>query len=66
MEQWQGKKTAKCIVKGCRHASFACGYEDTTRPLWQHLESSHHAIYKNTEDYKKNQKYHQIKVSRIC
>jgi len=50
------KKTAKCIVKGCRHAPFACGYEGTTRPLWRHLESSHRAIYKNTEDYKKKSK----------
>ena len=51
-----GKKTAKCIVKDCRHASFAYGYEGTTQPLWQHLESSHRAIYKNTENYKKKSK----------
>jgi hypothetical protein len=47
------KKTAKCIIKGCKHAPFSCGYDGTTRPLWRHLESNHHAIYITTEDYKK-------------
>jgi hypothetical protein len=28
------KKTARCIIKGCKHAPFSCGYDDTTRPLW--------------------------------
>jgi hypothetical protein len=49
----QKTKTAKCTVKGCRHAPFSCGIDGTTRPLWRHLESSHRIIYKNTEEYKR-------------
>jgi len=55
------KRTAKCKVSNCTK-TFSCGSEETTRPLWHHLESAHRTRYVLTEEYQRKKR----KVQEEC
>jgi len=53
--QWgkeEDKKTAKCKLAKCEKV-FSLGVTGTTKPLWRHLENSHHQTYVKTEEFQK-------------
>src|SRR5579871_2676490 len=44
-------KTTKCTVSKYKHKVFSCRKEDTTRPLWHHLEQNYLTIYLKTMEF---------------
>ena len=47
------KKTAECLIAGCKHKPFSCGTDGTTRPLWRHLEKAHWTVFVKTQEFKR-------------